>query len=178
MAQVVNISDDFKDFQSVKDVDITRYKSSLDVKSLNSFKTCSGDDDLSLCSKMSDRFWFSCIIKITWLLITKCSSGAGTVGVPCRRVRIQHHPSRFISRSQQKLCGQEKMRCHPRSLAASSMTQSGLEQNFKNYEVTVPMTSESNIYLMWQVWYRCCNTKLETRSHQNNKKILQSNRNI
>ena len=47
---------DFRDFLSVKDVDISRYKSSQDVVSLNTFKSCSSvDNSLSLCSEMTDN---------------------------------------------------------------------------------------------------------------------------
>ena len=48
---------DFRDFMSVKDVDDSRYKSSQDIASLSTFKSCSHQEDksLSLCSEMSDR---------------------------------------------------------------------------------------------------------------------------
>lgn len=47
---------DFRDFLSVKDVDISRYKSSQDIASLNTFKSCSSaDNSLSLCSEMTDN---------------------------------------------------------------------------------------------------------------------------
>ena len=49
---------DFRDFLSVKDVDISRYKSSQDIASLNTFKSCSDvevDKSLSLCSEMTNN---------------------------------------------------------------------------------------------------------------------------
>ena len=47
----------FRDFMSVKDVDDSRYKSSQDIASLSTFKSCSHQENksVSLCSEMSDR---------------------------------------------------------------------------------------------------------------------------
>ena len=49
---------DLRDFMSVKDVDISRYRSSQDIASLNTFRTCSSVEDdksLSLCSEITNN---------------------------------------------------------------------------------------------------------------------------
>ena len=99
-----NIDNDFRDFLSVKDVDVTSFKSSQDISSPNTFKSCvlgealnaCSVDDRSLCSEMSDRFVSSDKTFVSRPFHNSMSmTGAGTVS---RRARIQHLPSSLTLR--------------------------------------------------------------------------------
>ena len=46
---------DYQDFLSVKEINITRYRSSSDLRSLDTFKSTVSIDQLSLCSKLTER---------------------------------------------------------------------------------------------------------------------------